>query len=51
LKIERSKIKVAVLAGGIGSERQISIQSGQCVARGLKEAGFKPISGRTTLKY
>jgi D-alanine-D-alanine ligase len=44
LKIERSKIKVAVLAGGIGSERQISIQSGQCVAGGLKQAGFEVIT-------
>jgi len=40
LETERSKIKVAVLAGGIGSERQISLQSGECVAEGLKEAGF-----------
>lgn len=40
METERSKIKVAVLAGGIGSERQISLQSGECVAEGLKEAGF-----------
>ena len=44
LKIERSKIKVAVLAGGIGSERQISIQSGDCVAGGLREAGFEVVT-------
>jgi D-alanine-D-alanine ligase len=44
LKIERSKIKVAVLAGGIGSERQISIQSGECVAGGLREAGFEVVT-------
>jgi D-alanine-D-alanine ligase len=44
LEIEHSKIKVAVLAGGIGSEREISIQSGQCVARGLKEAGFEVVT-------
>jgi D-alanine-D-alanine ligase len=44
LEIERSKIKVAVLAGGIGSEREISIQSGQCVAGGLKEAGFEVVT-------
>jgi D-alanine-D-alanine ligase len=44
LEIVRSKIKVAVLAGGIGSERDISIQSGQCVARALKEAGFEVVT-------
>jgi D-alanine-D-alanine ligase len=44
LEIVRSKIKVAVLAGGIGSERDISTQSGQCVARALKEAGFEGVT-------
>ena len=34
------KLKVAVLAGGIGAERDVSIQSGQCVAEALKDAGF-----------
>ena len=33
-------LKVAVLAGGIGAERNISIQSGNCVAGALKEAGL-----------
>ncbi len=33
-------IKVAVLAGGIGPERQISLQSGNCVADALKQAGL-----------
>ena len=36
-----SKLKVAVLAGGVGSEREVSIQSGECIARGLKEAGLR----------
>jgi D-alanine-D-alanine ligase len=44
LKTERSKIKVAVLTGGIGSERDISLQSGKCVAEALKEAGFKVVT-------
>ena len=39
-----SKPKVAVLAGGIGTERDISIQSGKCVAEALKEAGFNVIT-------
>jgi D-alanine-D-alanine ligase len=40
----RSKIKVAVLTGGIGSERQISLQSGGCVTAALKEAGFEVVT-------
>ncbi len=39
-----SKLKVVVLTGGIGSEREISIQSGECVAEALKEAGFKVVT-------
>ena len=39
-----SKLKVAVLTGGIGSEREISIQSGECVAEALKEAGFNVLT-------
>jgi len=38
-----SRLKVAVLAGGIGEERDISIQSGRCVAEALKKAGLKTI--------
>ena len=41
-KLESSgkKPKVAVLMGGIGSEREISIQSGNSVANALIQAGF-----------
>ncbi|MBN2589489.1 MAG: D-alanine--D-alanine ligase [Sedimentisphaerales bacterium] len=41
-KLENSdkKPKVAVLMGGIGSEREISIQSGNSVADALRQAGF-----------
>jgi D-alanine-D-alanine ligase len=39
-----SKLKVAVLTGGIGSEREISIQSGKCVSEALKEAGFNVVT-------
>ena len=38
-----SKLKVTVLTGGIGSEREISIQSGECVSEALKEAGFNVV--------
>ena len=44
MDIERNKLKVAVLAGGIGSEREISLQSGGCVAEALKEAGFEVVT-------
>ena len=44
MKTERSKIKVAVLTGGIGSERDISLQSGRCVAEALQEAGFEVVT-------
>jgi len=43
LKIGENKLKVAVLMGGIGEERDISIQSGQCVAQALKEAGLNVV--------
>ena len=39
-----SKLKIAVLTGGIGSERDISLQSGRCVAEALKEAGFEVVT-------
>jgi len=39
-----SKLKVAVLMGGVGEERDISIQSGTCVAEALKEAGLNVVT-------
>jgi len=39
-----SPITVAVLTGGIGAERDISIQSGECVARALSDAGFNVLT-------
>ncbi len=44
MKIVDSKIKAAVLMGGIGQERDISIQSGSCVAKALKEAGVDVVT-------
>lgn len=41
---EAEPLKVAVLMGGIGEERDISIQSGRCVAQALKEAGSNVIT-------
>jgi len=36
-----SKIKIAVLMGGIGSERDISLESGACVAMAIRNAGLE----------
>lgn len=36
--------KVAVLFGGIGAERDVSIQSGRCVAEALRQAGFQVVT-------
>ena len=44
LEIERNKIKVAVLAGGIGSERDVSIQSGRSVTEALRQAGYEVVT-------
>ena len=44
MEIVSSQLKVAVLAGGIGQERDISIQSGNCVTQALKEAGLNVTS-------
>jgi len=41
---EAEPSKIAVLMGGIGEERDISIQSGTCVAEALKQAGFNVIT-------
>ena len=38
-----NNIKVAVLTGGISSEREISLQSGNTIAEALKEAGAEVI--------
>jgi D-alanine-D-alanine ligase len=43
LKIVNSKLKTAVLAGGIGQERDISLQSGDCVAKALKQIGLNAV--------
>jgi D-alanine-D-alanine ligase len=42
--IVQSRLKIAVLMGGIGEERDISIQSGSCVAEALIKAGFNVIT-------
>lgn len=39
-----SPVKVAVLMGGISEERDISLQSGSCVAQALKETGLDVIT-------
>jgi D-alanine-D-alanine ligase len=39
-----NKLKIAVLSGGIGSEREISFQSGRCVAEALKQGDFDVVT-------
>jgi D-alanine-D-alanine ligase len=38
--MSEGKAKVAVLAGGVSTERQISLQSGRCVADALRKGGY-----------
>ena len=38
-----NKLMVAVLAGGLGHEREVSIESGKCASKALKNAGIKTI--------
>ncbi|MBN1804635.1 MAG: D-alanine--D-alanine ligase [Sedimentisphaerales bacterium] len=40
MELVNGKLKIAVLTGGIGSEREISLQSGRCVSQALISAGF-----------
>lgn len=39
-----TELKVAVLTGGIGAEREVSLQSGKCVWDALKKAGFNTVT-------
>jgi len=41
-------IKVAVLAGGIGSERQVSLQSGENIAAAIRDGGVSVITSDIT---
>lgn len=41
-------VKIAVLMGGIGSERQVSLESGSCIVSALREAGLEVISSDIT---
>lgn len=43
LKTANEELKIAVLFGGIGAERDVSIQSGTCVAEALEQAGFRVV--------
>jgi len=44
LAIANSKLKVAVLMGGIGEERDISMQSGRCVEQALRGTGLNVVT-------
>ena len=38
------QLKAAVLMGGISREREVSLQSGKCVAEALKKAGVNVVT-------
>ncbi len=38
------QIKVAVLRGGVGRERQVSLESGRCVAEAMQQAGLDVVT-------
>ena len=40
---ELSELKIAVLAGGVGSEREVSLQSGKNVYESLQKAGLETV--------
>ena len=43
-KTVNGKLKIAVLTGGIGSERNISLQSGHCISQALIAGGFDVVT-------
>ena len=38
------KMKVAVLRGGVGREREVSLESGRCVAEALRQGGLEVVT-------
>lgn len=44
LKTGNRKLKIAVLAGGIGAEREVSIQSGRYVTEALRQSDFEVVT-------
>jgi D-alanine-D-alanine ligase len=40
----QEQIKVAVLRGGVGRERQVSLESGRCVAEAMQQAGLDVVT-------
>ncbi len=45
---KKKPVRAAVLAGGIGAEREVSLESGRCVAKGLREAGYDVLEADIT---
>ena len=43
MPIDNQKLKVAILMGGVGAERDISLQSGANMAAAIREAGFETV--------
>lgn len=47
-QVENNKLNITVLAGGIGPEREISLQSGRRVTEALKQAGLNVVTSDIT---
>jgi len=46
--VDKKSLKVAVLMGGIGEERQVSLESGKCVSQALKKSGVNVVTSDIT---
>jgi D-alanine-D-alanine ligase len=48
MTIDKKSLKVAVLMGGIGEERQVSLESGKCVSQAMRDAGLNVVTSDIT---
>lgn len=43
MDVDKKSLKVAVLMGGVGEEREVSLQSGKCVSDAMRNAGLNVV--------
>ncbi len=48
MAVDKKNLKVVVLMGGIGEERQVSLESGRCVSQAMRDAGLNVITSDIT---
>ncbi len=46
--VDKKTLMVAVLMGGIGEERQVSLESGKCVSQAMRDAGLNVVTSDIT---